>query len=361
MTCTIHGVRAAGIASAVPESVMTPRETAVLAGVEPADADKIGVSTGVLRRHVAPPWMCTSDMCFAAAEKLLGDLGWERDSVDVLIFVSQTPDYRLPATSCVLHQRLGLSKECAALDVSLGCSGYIYGLWLLSTLVASGQARRALLLVGETASVGSAPTDRAVVFLFGDAGTATALERDDSAPPMHFNLGTDGSGHPFIMVPGGAFRNPPTAETLQRTPCEDGVERCALDGRMNGPEVFAFTLREVPPLIHGVLRQASWTMEQMDAFIPHQANLFMLEYLAKRMKVPKGKLVLGLAEFGNTSSASVPLSMTHVLKDQLRSGPKNLVMAGFGVGWSWGAVAAAWGPMVISEIVLLKDAQTTNG
>lgn len=353
---TIHGVRVAGVSSAVPESVMTLQETAVLAGVDLAEADKIGLNIGVLRRHVAPPGMCSSDMCFAAAERLLADLAWERDSIDVLIVVTQTPDYRTPATSCVLHQRLGLAKSCAALDLNLGCSGYVYGLWVISSLMAGGSARRGLLLVGETASSFAAPGDRGVVFLFGDAGTATALESNAATPPMFFNVGTDGTGYPHLMVPGGAYRNPASLETLRRVTCEDGTERNALETRMNGPAVFAFTLREVPPLITEIMGAAAWNMEQMDFFIPHQANLFILQHLAKRMRIPKEKVVLALEEFGNTSCSSVPLALTHALKTQLRSGPVKMVMAGFGVGWSWGALAATWGSMVVSDLVQLKSA-----
>jgi len=334
---------------------MTPQETGIVAGLDPADALKIGAGTGVLRRHVAPPGMCTSDLCFAAAEKLLGDLGWERDTIDAVIVVTQTPDYNQPATSCLLQHRLGLAKTCAAFDVNLGCSGYLYGLWLVSTLVAGGGARRALLLAGETANAFSDPKDRTVCFLFGDAGTATALESDPTAPPMYFELGTDGSGSTHLIVPGGGYRHPPSLETLKRVPGEDGVERDAHKIRMNGAEVFAFTLREVPPLISGVMTAAAWNMEQLDAFVPHQANLFMLQHLAKRMKIPKEKVVLTLEEFGNTSSASVPLALTYGLHGPLRAGPVKTVMAGFGVGWSWGAAAATWGPMVVSGLVHLKS------
>lgn len=353
--CTIQGVRAAGVASAVPETVMTPRETAIVAGLDPAEADKIGTGIGVLRRHVAPPTMCTSDMCFAAADKLLTDLQWKRDSVDALIVVTQTPDYHLPATSCLLHHRLGLAKSCAALDINLGCSGYLYGLWVISNLVAAGSAKRVLLLAGETATFTADKQDRSVTFIFGDAGTATALESDPSAPPMFFQLGTDGEGYPHLIVPGGCYRNQASEETLRRTADADGTERDAHKLRMNGPEVFAFTLREVPSMFSGVMKAASWSMDDLGAFIPHQANLMMLQHLAKRMKIPKEKVVLALEEFGNTSSASVPLALTHGLQNQLRSGPVNTVMAGFGVGWSWGAVAATWGPMVMSDLVLLKS------
>jgi 3-oxoacyl-[acyl-carrier-protein] synthase-3 len=323
------------------------------------EARKIAESVGVQSRHVAPPSMCTSDLCYAAAEKLLAALSWERSSIEALIFITQTPDYIIPATSSCLHERLGLSKSCAVFDVTLGCSGYIYGLWMANNFIAAGSAKRVLLLVGETATWPTSPYDRACMFLFGDAGTATALEYAEDAPAAAYVLGSDGSGSPYIMMPGGAFRNRATEASLERRPCADGVLRNELDSRMDGAEVFAFTLREVPAMMRSIFQTSGWTMETMDGFVPHQANLFMLQHLAKRLKIPPQKLVLALEQFGNTSSASVPLAMTHALADQLRSRSLKLVLAGFGVGWSWGAAAVELGPMVIPDL-LLVDAESTS-
>jgi 3-oxoacyl-[acyl-carrier-protein] synthase III len=355
MISRFNGVRIAGIASAVPSSFMTAAETAQAAGVSEEDAAKIAASTGVSRRHIAPQGMCTSDMAFAAAERLIASLGWERSSIDALVFISQSPDYEVPATSCCLHARLGLSKHCAAFDVNLGCSGYVYGLWLAAQFCSSGSAGRVLLLVGDTSSWTASPLDRSAVFLFGDAASATAIVRDENASPMTFSLGTDGEGHSHIMLPGGGSRNPATPASFERKTGEDGMSRSPLEIHMNGAEVFAFTLREVPPLIRGVVEAAGWTIDAIDSFIPHQANAFMLQHLAKRMKVAPGKLLLDLEEFGNTSSASIPLAINHQLQQQLSSGSMNLLLAGFGVGWSWGAVAFSGGPMVLPDIVYLDS------
>jgi 3-oxoacyl-[acyl-carrier-protein] synthase III len=346
-------MRMAGVASAVPSATLSPLETARLGNVTEEEAVKIADSVGVHSRHVCPPSICTSDLCCAAAEKLLEELGWERSSVEALIFITQTPDYLIPATSSCLHERLQLSKSCAAFDVTLGCSGYVYGLWMAHNFVAAGSAKRVLLLVGETATWPTSPYDRACMFLFGDAGTATALEFDENAPPVTYTLGTDGTGNTFIMMPGGGYRNRPTPETLERKACADGVLRNELDSRMDGAEVFAFTLREVPAMMKQILQASGWTMDTMDAFVPHQANLFMLQHIAKRLKVPREKLVLALDEFGNTSSASVPLSLTHALAERLRAGTMKLVLSGFGVGWSWGAVAIETGPMVVPDLVVI--------
>ena len=356
MTSKIKGVRIAGVASAVPTNTISLSQTADSAGVTQEEAEKIAKMTGVRNRAVAPAGMCTSDLACAAAAKLMAELDWDPSTIEVLVVVSQTHDYDAPATACCVQERLGIPKSCAAFDMALGCSGYIYGLWVCSSLLASGSVKRALFLAGDTSTWCTSPQDRGTAFLFGDAGTATALERDENAPPMSFVVGTDGTGRDYLIEPGTGYRNRIKAETIARTPGADGVPRSPLDLHMDGSEVFAFTLRQVPPLLKDVLSLSGWGIDQMDAFVPHQANLFMLQHLAKRLKIPPEKLVVSLDEFGNTSSASIPLAMSHRLALRLSAGPVNLVLAGFGVGWSWGALAVQCGPMVMPEIVRLDQA-----
>ena len=353
-TCSIPGVRLAGIASAVPARRRTLADDAAVFGE--ADAARIAESIGVKARHVADGGLCASDLCSAAAERLLADLAWPRESVDALIFVSQTPDYRLPATSCGLQERLGLSKQCAAFDVGLGCSGHVYGLWIAASLVAAGGARRVLVLAGDASTNFCSPLDRSVALLFGDAGTATALEADAEAGPMSFVLGTDGRGRDNLIVPAGGFRTPHAPATAVRIAGDDGNSRSAEDLHMNGAEIFAFTLREVPPLINAVLQRAGWAVDDADAFVFHQANQFMLQHLAKRLKLPKDRFVIAMEEFGNTSSASVPLAMSVRLAGRLRQGPMRAVLAGFGVGYSWAAVALTCGPMAMPDVIVVRAA-----
>ena len=341
----IDGVRLAGIAMAVPANVRTFEDDVEAFGEE--DARKISAATGVRSRRVAGIGLCTSDLCAAAADRLLNDLDWDRGSLDALVFVSQTPDHVLPSTSCLLQARLNLPKRCAAFDVNLGCSGYVYGLWIVSSLLAAGGVRRALLLVGDTISRLASPLDRSVAPLFGDAGTATALEWCADAGPIWFNLGTDGAGGEHLIVPAGGFRRPRTAETSVRG---DGI-RSDEDLLMNGAEVFAFTLREVQPMVKSVLSAAGATADEVDAFVFHQANSFMLKHLARRMRLPENKVVLALEDYGNTSSASIPLTLTHVLSGRLKTESLLLALAGFGVGFSWGAAVLRCGPMVMSERV----------
>jgi 3-oxoacyl-[acyl-carrier-protein] synthase-3 len=347
----IQGVRLAGIASAAPDQVADLAGSIQAFGGE--EVEKILSSTGTRRRRLAeqtPPRMCVSDLCTVAVPRLLQDLGWDRDSVDALIFVSQSPDYRLPATACILQVRLGLSKNCAAFDVNLGCSGYVYGLWLAGSMIASRTIRRALVMVGDINPFFS-PRDRSTALLFGDAAAVTALEYSADAEPMWFVLGTDGRGYKNLIIPAGAYRIPPSEQTRIRKEAENGNIRGMEDLFMNGSEIFAFTLREVPGMIRSVLQKANWSTEVTDAFVFHQANEFMLNHLAKRMKIPSEKVPLSLGEYGNTSSASIPLTISHCLRSRISSEPMNLVMAGFGVGLSWGAVAARCGPIVAPPVI----------
>jgi 3-oxoacyl-[acyl-carrier-protein] synthase-3 len=282
---------------------------------------------------------------------LFSHLRWERESIEALIFVSETFDYTVPATACCLQARLRLPSTCAAFDVALGCSGYVYGLWIASSLMMAG-CKRVLLLAGETTTKIISPLDRAAVPLFGDAGTATALEREDGHM-FHFEMGTDGRGFGHLIMPASGYRTPRTSQTCVRTPREGGNIRSEEDVCMNGPEIFTFTLREVPPLVSRTLSRAGWTKEETDMFVMHQANRFMLNHLAKKMAIPYAKMPIALDEFGNTSSASIPLAINHCLRQALSEKKLRLLLAGFGVGLSWGAVALEMGPITLLEVEIV--------
>ncbi len=304
--------------------------------------------------------LCTSDLCQVATERLLKKLEWTSESIDALIFVTQTPDYVLPATSCSLQRRLGLSKRCAVFDVNLGCSGYVYGLWLAARILDGIGFRRALLLVGDTISRIVSPSDRSTAMLFGDAGTATALERSDDSFDMLFELGSDGSGENSLIVPAGSFRCPSTYETGIRSEREGGNLRSDEDLFMDGAEVFNFTTREVVPLIQNILARRGWSTEELDALVLHQASQFILKHLAKRLGLPDEKVPSTLAHYGNTSSASIPLTMVAALGDRVATGALRLLLAGFGVGWSWGAVTLNCGPVTVVEPILVPEDSSTR-
>lgn len=333
----IENVSITGIASAVPERKQTLEDVGATFGEK--TARRILKATGVSERRSSAK-LCSSDLCEAAAERLLAELGWERESIGALIFVSQTADYQLPATSCVLHGRLGLPKSCAALDINLGCSGYIYGLMVAGQMVNDGSMRRVLLLVGDTISRIVSPEDRATVPLFGDAGTATGLEFDGKAQPLTFVLGTDGTGYRNLIVPAGGARQPVGSKDLS----------------MDGSEVFTFTLKEVPALLKETLATAAWKLEDVRQFIFHQANQMMLDYLVRKMEIDSARVPLSIAEYGNTSSASIPLTISDKLRDGGISRGDKLLLIGFGVGFSWASLA--WHvaePLVLPALVEVSD------
>ena len=347
---SVTDVRVAGLASAVPAAVS---EVAATANLPADELAKVVVNTGVVRRHLTSAQICTSDLCFAAAETLLENMKWSRDSIDLLVFVSQTPDYVLPATSCVLHGRLGLAKSCAAFDLALGCSGYVYGLSVVSQLISTGMYRRALLLVGDTISKLTSPDDRSVAYLFGDAGTATALEHRAGSAPMFFELGTDGKGASFLQVAAGGFRQRSDEASRRPLPRESGIVRADDQLYLNGAEIFNFTLREVPGLLRRLLEKSGWRAEEVDWWVLHQANRFMLDYLGKRMALPPAKVVLALENYGNTSSASIPLALTDSLREQIGGGPVRVALAGFGVGFSWAAAMVTFDNVVAPPLIKL--------
>ncbi|MEE3623285.1 ketoacyl-ACP synthase III [Nitrospirillum sp. BR 11752] len=337
----LNGVAVRGIVSALPARVEDTTDLAVRFGEDAAR--RLATATGIHARHRVAPDQCTSDLAVPAAQALLRGLGWPADSVDLLVFVSQTHDQVLPATACLVQRRLGLPKTAAAFDLSLGCSGYVYGLWAagsaLATLLPRADCRpaRALLLVGDTTTRLLDPDDRAVAPLFGDAAAATALEIDPAAAAMTIDLGTDGAGAPYLMAAGGAMRAP------------DQLARLFMDGT----QVFAFTLREVPAAIAATLAAAGWSPADVDRFVLHQANEMMIRRLGQKIGATEDKLVLALARHGNTSSASVPLALTDAMAGMLKAGPARVLLSGFGVGWSWATAAATLGPLAVCETLVL--------
>ena len=260
------------------------------------------------------------------------------------MFVTQGADYPLPATACLLQHRLGLPTTAAAFDVNLGCSGYTYGLWITGQLLAGSESGRALLLVGDISSRTILPGDRAVEPLFGDAGSATALERSADATPIHVVTGTDGKGGKHIAITGGVARNS-YLQALKRDPAENEALFKSGHLHLNGPEVFNFTLRAVPQLVSDILAHAGATIDDVDLCVMHQANQFILEHLRKKVKLPAEKFVVDMHDFGNTSSASIPLAICHALGGKLAEERQRMLLAGFGVGWSWAALLADIGPI----------------
>ena len=332
----IDNVKISGIAAAVPTLVKEIRE---LPFFSPGEGDKVVGLTKIERSRMAPEGMCCSDLCYAAAEKLLDALHWQRDSIDALIFVSLSRDYVTPSTAALLQHRLGLPTECYCIDIPLACSGYVYGLSNIASLMQSGNIRRGLLLVGETTTQLQSPLDKTLWPLHGDAGSATALEFDENAEPMYFHLCTDGSrGDAIINVTGG-HRHPVTPDDLVMKKGEDGSLRRNVDSVMDGMNVFGFSITEPPKAVKEMCARFGLDIADLDYLLLHQANKYMDDKIGKKLKVPEDKIPFSLFEYGNTSSATIPMTAVAGVGPGLSDKRAKAAMLGFGSGLSWGA---AW-------------------
>ncbi len=325
----------------LPRAVLTYEQLVQRFGVEAMQ--KVLAGSGIRNRRVASPDICGSDLAYSAAERMLRRHNLDRGTIDLLIFCTQSPDYLLPTTACVLHERLGLSKRCAACDLNLGCSQYVYALSVAHGLIASGIASRALVLTGDTMSRTIHPLDRALVPLMGDGGSASLVaEVPQGEGFLGFELGTDGTGHRYLMIPAGGFRQPRCGASRIETIDAEGNVRTPENMRMNGAAIFHFAISIVPPTIETLLSRLSLRMSDVDMFLFHQANRYMLDYLFRKLKIPAEKTHVFLEDIGNTSGSTIPILLTHAWRaGKIRPGV--LVLAiGFGVGLSWAATVIRW-------------------
>lgn len=325
----------------LPETVLTTRQ---LAEECPQwSVEKIDAMTGIERRHVAAPGECASDLAVAAARRLFDSGVCSPGQVDYLLLCTQCPDHPVPATACLLQQRLGIPSSAGALDFSIGSSGYVYGLGLAQGLIETGQAATVLLITADTYSRYIHPRDRSVRPVFGDAASVTLLRGVDREEPLlgPYVYGTDGKGAPHLMVPAGGMREPRTPETAREYADDSGNVRTRENLFMDGSEIFTFALREVPPMVAELMRRAGLEVAGVDLFVFHQANRFMLEHLRKRLQIPPEKFVTAM-RWGNTASSSIPVALKSAISEgRLKDGAR-VVLAGFGPGYSWGAVLLRW-------------------
>ena len=346
---TYEGIGIRGISAAVPKRIFNNYTDNIKFNEE--DAKAIVDKTGIWQRRVADDTTCSSDLCFAASESLISGMKIERSEIDVLIFISQTPDYRMPATAILLQERLGLPKSCAAFDINLGCSGFIYGLNLAFSLSQQSGIRKVLLLNGETRTKVYSFKDRQTGFLFGDAGTACIIEKDPQFGSAHFVLDSDGSKSDYIKIKSGGYRNPTTIDSLIEKVHEDGSTHSDEQGSMDGAGVFEFVITQVPKQFKETLRYSGNTIEDIDYFVFHQANRFMNEHLLKKLKLDPEKVPFSLDKYGNTSSVSVPLTIVSELTGKLNTVKQKLIISGFGVGLSIGSAVISMNDPFIGDIV----------
>lgn len=294
-------------------------------------------TTGIKERRVANNETTCSDLCFKAAKDILDKYDCKNE-IELLVFVSQSPDYFLPATSIILQDKLGIPKTCLAFDVNLGCSGYVYGLSIVSNMLQSGQLKKALLLVGDKSTISTAYTDKSTYPLFGDAGTATLLSYKPGSNPWYFNLQSDGTGQKAIIIEHGHSRNPYSEESNIELTIEKGIVRTKKHLALDGMEIFNFALKEAAPNIRQLLNNAEFSIENIDFIVLHQANKLINESIRKKLKIDLEKVPYSIDCFGNTSSASIPLTICYQLKEQIMNKKLTLLLAGFGVGFSWGSM-----------------------
>ena len=328
ITSEFTGLRIAGVAAAVPTSCVKAHEYDEVFGEE--TVAKNVRSTGVAQTYHASDHQTSSDFAYVAAKKLMNEMDIDPDSIGVLIFTAAYLDYQVPPTACVLHARLGLSTDCIAFDTNLGCSGYVYGLQTMCSVLQSSSAKRGLLLTGDITSKVVSPLDKSRL-LFGDGGSATLIEKSEDAKPLRFAMKTDGTRFKSIIVPAGAYRN--VGAPHEREEWFDGNIRSDYDLFMNGTDVFSFTMTDVPKLANEFMSHYGMSEEDFDSYVFHQPNLFILKHLIKKIKGPKEKLRISLDRYGNTSVCAIPVTICDTYHDQ--EGKRQVFIYGFGVGLSW--------------------------
>lgn len=339
----IKNISIVGLSAGVPKQIMPTIST-----TDKYDADAFAETTGVIEKRYSNDFT-TSDLGQAAAEQLIADLGWDKKDIGLLVFVTQTPDYILPATSCILQDKLGLSKDCMAFDISLGCSGWVYGLSVISSIMQTGMIRKGILIAGDARKQCFEEADQ----LFGFAGTCTAIEYQEGAEGFKFNLGTDGSGFDAIIKPVGGCRNQVTANDLVPVMCEDGRMRHGFQTLMKGMDVFAFGITTGPKSIKKLIAEYELNTENIEYYVFHQANRMMNETIRKKLKLKEEQVPYSMTHFGNTSSASIPITIVTQLADKVAGKKTEYIGCGFGVGLSWGTVHFSTNNPVISKLVEL--------
>ena len=331
---TIPNVRVVGLSCAVPKQIKDIKSLDCFESV--SEAKKTIALTGVKECRMASAAKVCSDYCMNAAERLIEWIGWKKESIDCLIYVSVSRDYIEPNTATVIQGKMGLPKTCYTIDVPMACSGYCYGLSVVSSLLSSGCMKRALLLVGDTPSKILSPLDKTMWSIHGDAGSATALEYDPNATPMKFNLMSDGTQYDAIIAPASGVREPVTESSLEMKEEKNGIILNRTHVRMDGMTIFSFTISQIPKCIEDLCEQFGIDLHnEMDYLLIHQANKFIDDKIRQKLKLEKEKVPFCLELFGNTSSATIPMTMVTQIREKLMCGTNRMILCGFGAGLSW--------------------------
>jgi 3-oxoacyl-[acyl-carrier-protein] synthase-3 len=307
---SISNIKIAGVSAVVPKNEVSNFD---LKNMSDQDIQLLIKTTGIEKRRVSDSHVRTSDLCLSAAEKLILELKWKKEEIEILIFVTQTPDYQIPGTSMILQNKMGIPTTCMSFDINQGCAGYVYGLSVISSIMSASKMKKGLLLVGDTITQVLDQEDNSTVPIFSDAGSATAIEFDSNADNMHFNLQTDGSKYDSILMEENSHM------------------------KMNGHDIFNFGLKEVSPNIFGLLNHCQQSADEIDYIIFHQANKLLNEAIRKKLNFPNEKVPMTLSKYGNTSCATIPITIVSELQKEVQQKKLNLLLSGFGVGLSWGS------------------------
>jgi len=348
---TTSKVRIAGMSACVPSRVEENLLLPIFS--DRSEAEKVIANTGIERHRHVDDGVTASDLSVKAIERLLNDLDWDKETVDCLFYVCTSRDYIAPQTSCIMQDRLGLREDCYVMDLPLGCSGWVYGMSVVTSIMSLGTFKRGLLVAAETNTRNRSPKDRTVKPLFGDAATVTALEYDpEHIGAYNFVFGVDGSGASAIMTQFGGMRHPTTIEALQEVEVEPGVIRRGVDMVVNGMDVFGFAVIRPPKSLKELIATFSIDIETVDFLYLHQANKYIDEKIRKTIKIPSEKVPYCIQDFGNVTSASIPLTMVTQTATALREKPRHCLACGFGVGLAWASMEFSTLPMIVSELVI---------
>lgn len=328
------GIHIAGIACSVPDNYITVESFKSVFGDQVPE--KFSAGTGIKSMYKALPEQTASDLAVAAAENLFSHSNVTRDEIGLLVLVTQSPDYRRPSSASIIQKGLKLPIDCSCMEINLGCSGFIYGLQTAMSLLRDSEEKYALLVMGETASKLVDPNDKSIVMMYGDAGAAILLEKNEAESATTL-LRSDGNRYRAIVLPGGGFRDmyPPK----DRFMCEDGNERSLYDIYMDGTAVFSFSITDVPQTLMDYLSHTNTSVEDYDLFVFHQANEFIIKQLIRKLKIKKDKVPISLNEYGNTGGISIPLTLCKEFGKLEEKKTLNALMSGFGIGLSWGVTS----------------------
>lgn len=349
---TIKNVALRGVTGTVPNN---PVKTSDLPFFTKEEADTFDNTVGIKNRYIASEDICASDLCFDAAERLITGLGWEKESIDVLLFVSVTGDYKTPPTSAILQDRLHLPASTFVLDVPMGCCGCMYGINVAGNMLSAGTAKRALILVGDTAMRMGSPKDKSRGPLFGDSGTALAMEYDTIAEDIIIDFNTMGSGYQALMTPHGGYRHPVTKEeSFEYEDFGNGIIRAPKDALINGMDVFSFAITKPPISVKKMMEQQGLDKDKdVDFFLIHQANKLIVDRLVKKLKLPIEKVPYNLQKFGNLGGASILMLMVSEIAEELSSRPLTLLCSSFGLGLTWGTMVLRTKPIVVLPLNMI--------